>query len=272
MAKNEIKKIEPDMQLPAFMQNVEAEGVEELKGFVIPPSIKIVQKQSSDDLLNLFSPGDAIITPHNKVIAKIPLGENGKPTGEPGHFKIVPILFFPEWIVWNPLESRGSEPAIHDRTFDMNSPIVAKAKNPQLRKEKHPTLEGKFRQYTEHLNFLCMVMSAEGDLEEPALLSFARTNHAAGSKLASLIKLRKAPIYGCIFDVFIVPQKNEKGSWYGFEVANPSNGPAFVSDEALFNRYQEIHREMKELQAEQRISLQYEDGETQPTPEASNDF
>lgn len=271
MSNDAIQKVNPEFELPAFMRNDDAVGTDALKEFVIPSRIKIIQKSAADELLENFDVGDVIIVPTCDMIAKLPVNDQGKPSGEKGRFTIVPIFFFPEWISWNPIEVREQESAIRYRTTDRNDPVVKKARTPGLRQEPHPIMKDKMISHNEHLNFLCMVESDTFVTEEPVILGFSRTSHACGSKLSQLIRMRKAPIYGCRFDILVFKDGNAKGSWYNFEVANPADGSAFVTDEETYKLYAAMHAEFEALHKDSLIQAQYDD-EITTAGDASAEF
>lgn len=272
MSHDAIQKINPALDLPDFMRGVEPEGTEALKEYVIPSRVKIVQKQSADELLEQFNAGDVIIVPTGDLIAPIPVNDQGKPNGEKGFFKITPIFFYPEWISWNPIEVRESENAIRYRTVDRNDPVVKKARTQALRQEPHPVVQDKMISHTEHLNFLCMIQSDVFVTDEPVVLSFSRTSHACGSKLSQLIRMRKAPIYGCVFDMHVYKESNAKGSWYTFEVSNPADGSAFVTSKEKFEAYGELHKEFVRLHADSLIQTQYDDEVSSGLDTGDSDF
>ena len=255
----EIVKITPELQLPEYMVDEEVQGLELLGNYIIPPFLKIVQKQASEELLQTFSAGDVILSPLNAMVAEMPRNDKGKVVeGGRAIFQIVPILFYPEWLVWNPIELKGAESAIRGRTLDPNDPIAAKARNVSLRLEPHPTRPDLKIRYIEHLNFI-VILYKHGLGREPAILSFSRGEWKSGSKFASLIKMRHAPIYGCIFDVSVGPgmRHNDKGDWYGFDVANPEeNGPWVNGDE--FTIFKELHTTFSDYHREKKIQAQYE--------------
>jgi hypothetical protein len=157
------------------------------------------------------------------------------------------------------------------RTTDRNSPLVAKCRNSQLWKEPHPTEAGRFIENREHLNFLCMVFSDVIQSHEPVVLSFSKTNHAIGTKLASLINARKAPLYGCVFEVTIDQTSNDKGNWFKLEVSNPTERPPFVQDQEEYKAFQLMNAEFKKLHEASRIQMQY-DEVVETTAEATNEL
>ena len=243
--------------VPTYM-NDQPLGTEELGHYITPPRLKIVQKQSGEELLAAFGPGDIIIVPDMQVIAAWERSTRGQVAGEAPHFTLSPIFFFPEWAVWNPLSTKGQLPAIRERTLDPKSDIAAKARDPERRIEDHPDVKGETLHYVEHLNFICMV----ADYPNPVVVSFSRGEHKAGRQFANLVKMRRAPLYGCSFTAVCGLRSNNQGSWYGLDIQNNEEAPwiaedAFAIHKALFIEYNDAHQK-------RAIQVNYEDPE--PTP------
>ena len=251
-----ITKVSPEFELPEFLQG-EVQGLERLKEFVVPPYIKIVQKQASDELLTHFGTGDVILSPANAVICEMPRNTKGRPL-EDAHtsFKIVPIFFYPEWLTWNPVELKGTEPAIRYRTVDPNDPVVAKARSSKLRQEPHPDKPELKIRHVEHLNFLvCLYEHSLGG--DAAVLSFSRGEWSSGSKFANLIKMRKASLFGCVFEAVLGHRINDKGDWYGFDMCNPSDCSPWVTEEE-YKVFEALHKEFEKLHADAKLQAAYD--------------
>jgi hypothetical protein len=255
-----ITKVNGVEGLPDFMQGETDLGTELLEQFIVPPRIKIVQKQSRAELLDLFGPGDVILTPTQAVIAQLPRDSKGRPVDgndSTASFKLVPLFFYPEWCVWNPIELRGKEPMISYRTTDPTDPIVRKARDPQLRVEPHPTEKNAQIRYVEHLNFI--VVLYDHPLEgEPAVLSFGRGEWASGSRFASLIKMRKAPMYGCVFQANTKFRPGQLGDWWGLDISNPADGQ-WVKDKDAYDSMHVLHERFVEHHAKSRLKADLSD-------------
>lgn len=250
-----ITKVDPAQVIPKFMADEEIVGLEALTEFIVPPFIKIVQKQSGEELLQYFSTGDVILTPANAMISEMPRNKKGRIVeGARSMFQIVPVLFYPEWLTWNPIELKGTTPAIAYRTMDPNDPVAAKARNANLRSEPHPTSPKLNIRHVEHLNFL-VVLYKHPLGPEPAILSFSRSGWKYGSKFANLIKMRRASLFGCIFDVVLAPRHNDKGDWWGFDVTNPESGSSWVKKDE-YEVFKELHIKLNE--SKEKLRAQYE--------------
>lgn len=257
-----ITKVEPNPGLvaPGYMKDA-PRGTVELGQYVIPPRIKIVQKQASEELLEQYGVGDIIVIHGDgstELIAEMGHDKKGRPTGDSDGFLFTPLYFFVEYVTWNPIEMKGRVPAIADRTLDKQHPIAVKSRSAETRHEPHPADPKYHIRHVEHLNFMCLIEN----VEEPVILSFARGSHKDGRALANLIKMRHAAIYGCIFQCKPAFRENEQGSWWVPEVFNP---PAEISDpwvdEDQFEINKQLHLEMQKSINAAKVVVQYDDGE-----------
>jgi len=271
-ASTDIVAVQPDLQVPDFLKGEEAAGVDMLKHFVEPPILKVVQKQSADDLVSMFETGDVIVLPTRSLVAPY------EGTDGPTPFLFVPIFFYPEWCTWTPMELRGQVPAIINRSSDRNGEIAMKAANPDARYEE-VEYEGRKVEvrHVQHLNFIVTLYN-HPLAGEPMIMSFARGEHRSGTRLASLIKTRKAPIYACVFQgqVCKEPRKNNKGSWYGIDVSNPTEdiSPWVTAEEyaQLKAQYEEVSQVV--AQGRMRVALDDTDVDADDgaTPEVDGEF
>jgi hypothetical protein len=250
-------KDEKNVLVPSFMQEDEAaksEGLETIQQFVVPPRIKIIQK-NADEKYAAFEPGDIILTPQMIKIASV---------GEP--FFFVPLLFYAEWCTVNPIQTKGQLPMIRDRSWDGNGEIARKSRIQSLREEVCPESPQYKMVNREYLSFIVLLFNATepGLNGVPISLSFASGEHRVGTQTASLITMRKpAPIYGNVLQG-VVPEtlrKNQKGSWYGIDVSNPGveGIPAYIQDKDEFLALQGLHRKVRKQYEERLIHVDYED-------------
>jgi len=236
--------------VPAFMQNATDMGTEALKDFVVPPRLKIVQKQSGEQY-EQYRPGACLLMPQMVELAD---------QGEAFHF--VPLFFFPEWCLWNPLEMKGSLDMIRERTLDPKSDMVAKSRDPERRTIPCPENEKYECRFVEHLNFVVMPIGHPGVENMLVNISFGKAEHRTGTTLSGLIQMRHAPIYGCQFEARTSQRQNAMGSWWGLDIGQPSlesDVPPFVQDEAVFEQYYELHKMLKSKHNDSLLQVDYED-------------
>ena len=258
---NNITKVKPMNNLPDFMKDEEVTGLDMVKNYIKPPRIKIVQKQSSADLLSLFGAGDVILSPQNVMVVEMVRDGKGRPLDDDvTSFSFVPLFFYPEWVTWNPLELKGKESSIRYRTTDPSDPVVKKAQTKELREELIPDGNGMKMKHCEHLNFVILIQGDTEHSETPCILSFSRSAWTAGSKFCSLLSMRKAPIYGCVFDAVVISKKNDLGDWYGLDIVNPAGSP-WVEKE-YFEAYKILHQEFEEYHKESRLRPDIESDES----------
>lgn len=264
MAKREITKVKAgEITVPDYMKDETTQGVVALKQYVTPRRLKIVQKQSSEDLLKNFFVGDVIITPDNDIVCSMGRDDDGRPTESPG-FLLTPVYFFVEYCTWNPIELKGRSMAIRGRSIDPNGEIARKAKDPETRYEPHPTEANLKIRHVEHLNFLCLL---EGSDDQAVILTFDRGDHRAGRVFCDLVVMRKASIFSGIYKANVNHRENELGDWWGIDMCNPSveESKPWV-DEEKFAKLKEIHEHFANLNKSETLRADYEEV---PEPETA---
>ena len=261
---NDVIKSE-QMNLPGFMASDLEMGVSELKKFIIPPRLKVVQPLSGEQYTEKFNSGDVVLAPQLVLVAPIIMDSVTKrPTKSGQPFNFVPVFFFPEYLAWNPLESKGTLPAVRERSLDPQSDIARKARNPQTREEPCPEVAKAVIRYQEHLNFIMMLMGTGDTAGIPVVMSFSRGEHRSGTNLASLIAMRRAPIFGCVFEATSRLRTNSKGAWYGLDITNPSVSSGInpvITDETRYTLLKNLHLEMKTAHANNLIVVDHDDNE-----------
>lgn len=233
----DVTKVNPNLALPEHLRDKEVKGVEQLADFVRPPLMKIIQKQADDAFHEKFNLGDCIILPAQAVVA-----EHGD------SFKFVPLFFYSEACTWSPIDKRGQMPAILDRTTHKESELYKKATNRDFWNEEivHEGQKVQVR-HVEHLVFI-VTLYDHPLAGEPMIMSFSKGEFGTGCKFASLIKTRKASPFACVFQAKVSeePRKNNKGSWYGFDISNPDvDTSPWVTAEEL-PRFEAIHDDLNE--------------------------
>lgn len=256
--KNEIA-VQDLTQVPAFMNEDSRDGTEVLSNFIQPPTLKVIQPLTKPPLIDLFTPGDLVLLPVNKLVTGLTVDEHGKRGKTSDKIAFTPIFFWPEWLVYNPLEIKETHGSVRDRTLDPESQIAAKARNPKTRFETCPEKPDKKIAYTEVLNYAVIIMH-EDVPQEPAILRFKSGEHRAGTAFNTLIKSRRAPIYGCIFNMQVGYRSNNKGQWFGVDVVNPDENP-WVDNKEVYAAFKEAHEEFKRYHANNAIIT--EDDETE---------
>jgi hypothetical protein len=260
MSKKSIVKVEPTAsEVPAYMAPDVGAGTDELKGYVTVPRLKIIQKQAMAELLARFGVGDVILSPVNALVEEWQRDPKGRPLpdGAPT-ISVRTVYFYHEWATWNPIQLRGMEPAITYRTTNPGDPIVQKARNPNLRTEDHPREDGLKVRHVEHLNFVLLVEPGQHMSEEVAVVSFSRGSHIEGQKFSSLVRMRRAPIYGMRFDLSLEERKNSKGEWLCFVARNPADGRPWVPEED-YQRMKKLHEDFAAMHASSKLRAAIDD-------------
>jgi len=236
------------LKRPAYVET-DVVGTETLGQYVMPPRLKIVQRQSGESLLEIANPGDVLLSPLNVAVVALNRDAKNAPVKpEDSGFHFTPVFFWPEYVTWNPLETRGQLPAVRERSLDPKSDIAKKARNPRMREEE---IDGFVVRHCEHLNYLIVAEDLAASNDVPVLLTFARGEFVAGAKLAGLIQMRRAPIYACRFYTSIRLRVNNKGSWYGLECENPRDNPWVP--EAKYAGFKAMHEAFVKLHGQMRL-------------------
>lgn len=253
-------------EVPAFMQDDRKMGTELLGKYIRPPILKVIQPLTKPPLIDLFDPGDLIIMPTNTLISSLEKDEEGKRMKKGSKVPFVPIYFWPEWIVQNPLEIKEQHGSIRDRTFDPESTIAAKARNPKTRHEPCPEKPDRNISYLEVFNYAVIIMR-EDVPAEPAILRFKAGEHSAGTAFNSLLQARNAPPFGCVFDMQVGFRSNSKGQWFGIDCMNPESGP-WVESKELYDAFKEKHEDFKSFHEANAIVVE-DDTEADAAPATS---
>lgn len=258
------------LALPEYLKDMPIEGTEELSGFITPPRIKVVQKSSKPELLAQFAEGDIVLLPDATLFAEMKREDARQPASEwsGAPFRFTPVFFFAEYVLWNPLGSQGSLPMIRARSIDGKSQIAMKARNRDMWFEECPDFPSngdskRKMRYCEHLNFV--IALHDGPYQGTGIvLSFSRGSHFAGSQLCNRIKMRKAPIYACVFEArSVYAINNQQQSWFRIQADNPpqDSGSAWVTQEQL-EVFKALHEELKA--AHDKLLVDYGEGDDEP--------
>jgi len=257
--KAELAKVDPKTGLPAVPDYLKIENdksMDDLTQYIRPSRVKVVQSMTDSEVLSEFGLGTTILVPDKIVILDMPRDGKGQPqpdTAQP--FLFTPLFFFTEFCVWNPLEMKGTLPAIRERSFDPNSKTARMSRDFSAREQPCPDDPSHKIIYCEHLNFIIQIHGQD----EPCVLSFSRGEFKAGTNFAALLKLRNVPIYGNVFAANIAFRKGTKGNWYGLDISNPSGSESPFVGEAAFLRYKEAHLQFAEAHSSALIDVNYED-------------
>ncbi len=260
-------------QLPDFMRDAQVEGTELLKQYVVPPRVKIIQRNARKPFSEMFKPGEIVAVPMMQRIAEYDGGRSPS-------FHFVPLLFYPEWVAWNPMETRGTLPSVRARTLDPRDPIAVKSRSTETRLEPCPEMpkkDGKdlYVKYLEHLNFIVMMLPPNPLAGLPIVLTFASGEHRSGTNFTTLVQLRRAPLYGCQFEAHVRERDNGKGAWYGIDVQNPSPDTGvtpFIVEKERFEEMRALHHEFKSIHEKKLLQVEYDDEPVEAPPADSKEF
>ena len=254
--------------VPDYMKVADDHSLDNLKQYVRPPRIKVVQSTSDEKLREIFGIGSVILVPDNTLILEpIRDGMGNIQYGTTPGFLFTPIFCFTEFCLWNPIQTKGRLPAIRERSFDPNSRVAARARDFNNRTFPCPEEPAYNCVYCEHINFIVHIHGQK----EQCIFTFSRGEFKAGTTLAGLAKMRAVPLFGNIFSGRLAARKNAKGSWVGVDCTNPDEGSPFVGEEA-FQMYARLNKEYADLYNEKRIDVSYDDEpiDVDPVSDAAN--
>lgn len=234
---------------PDFMQADGVAGTAELVNKMRPSWLKLVQKQSADELLTDFGMGSLVLTPEKRLV----WAPGDKPR------RIIPIFHFSEYLKFSSLLLKDTEPMIVERSFDPNSETARKANDPRLWEEMHPAHQGDSRysyRYVHALVFMCVFQDPDLQSPLPFTISFSKASFSTGQSLAGKVVMRRAPLYGCVFELSVDPRprKNTKGEWRELLIENPAEEP-WVKDPEEYAKYKQLHERLVALHAAGEIEV-----------------
>lgn len=166
------------------------------KSDIITPRLVLQQFLSPGVTDSTYKPGDMVIQDEKRVV--IPFGKKGL---------ITPIMFWMNWIEWNPDRDAPKDKKIIDSSFDPQSELCKRAE----RFDEVQTPDGPKMAVTEYYNW---VVAINGTPEAPvynwddlAMLNFSRSSHRRGKEwLNRMWKLKgpdgnRAPMFSHQFEV-----------------------------------------------------------------------
>lgn len=226
--------------LPDFMKSDDLRAVNDMfTGYVKPPSLKLIQGTTKPPLSERYSPGDGVLLP-----SAIRLAAKGET------FFAVPLYFFPEWFIKNPL---NAPKMIEDRTLDPASQIAVRSRNKDTRREPWPEDPSKFRTYVEALVFICTVVNHPEFSGAQFSVAFSGAEHQTGTGWSTTIKLRGIPLFGQVFEMKAGQRSNEKGTWWGWNPQAVAGPAGVVQDEPTFRLFNDQYSKLRQAHVDRLL-------------------
>ena len=266
------------LQVPDWMvTKKEDSGIELMGRYVSPPRLKIVQGQSKQDLKQEFGESAIIMAPENRLVVgpitkDSPINPaSGKREG--GKIRCVPLFFFPEFLLTNPLGVPGLS-FIRERTQDPESKIARLCVGRKEGREfPCPEDPSKMCKYSESLNFIVAIWEP-GDFPEPALITFRAGSWIEGANWCKILKMmnqKQLPMYSQVFEINVGPRNKDQFDYYAFNVRSalqPNGLPELVCNpayadggQAWFEHAQALHREFKQNHSDKVLQVAVDDEE-----------
>jgi hypothetical protein len=241
-------------ELPNFMLQLMESGDDgfgdDIKEYIKYPDLKIIQKTTKEDLIELHGIGSCILIPGGTLIAT---------KGE--HFDVIPIFRHTEFCLHSSIKDEQS-PMILERSYDPNSELAMRARDKDKRKESYPDNDQWFYQWVEHLNFACLISNGK-DLDlTPVNISFNKGEFFQGKTMLNAMYQRKlkgnrVPMYlqrlsfTPAFRDISVDQK-----WWGMDFAFAEE--SLILDPELGAFCDAQHNELKKAFKEKRLVVDYD--------------
>ena len=234
------------LAVPDFMAAEPIEGLDDVSKYQTTPRLTLIQGQSSPERKTEFGEGGVCIMPDGVKVA-----------GPGEEFVVTPLLFWATWEVWSDINDQIN-PMVIESTMNEHSVVASKSRHPETREEVYGDRSEFPRNYVECLNFIVRIEGGEAD-GTVATMTFSKGEHYAGSKLCSMLKRRKCPIYGNRIAFKSAARTRNNRSWHGFDFNNPADGQAFVTSKEQFEEFKEMHRELAELMQSSSLAVNRED-------------
>lgn len=246
---------------PSWMSEDAGAGLESVNRFILPPRLVIAQPTSKAPL-NDYAQGTALLLPSQRVVAAY---DKSRQASLPIVF--APVFFFTEYTLDNPMAIHSSHGRVRERTFDHNSDLARRAKSmdAEVNTMPCPDMPSEKCRFTVRMNYFWQLFTLTAD-EEPygdlCFVSMKRTEQRPAMELNTMIRQRRAAIYGNLFVAEIHRRENNKGQWYGFDFFNPPEliGP-WVNDQGIYNQLKAEHNRLAEAYAASMIDTSEADAD-----------
>lgn len=244
---------------PDYLKVDKPESIDNIKQYIRPPRIKILQDSTDSELKKSIGPaGTVALMPAEEVLNKIEL-HNGVPNEEATPpFFFTPIFFYVEFICMNPIQMKGTLPTIRSRSFDDTSEEARRSRDFNARVIPCPENEEYDLRFLECMNYVIMV---DGQ-EEPCVYTFSKGEFKAGRRFAELIKARgKVELFANRFAAYTAFRTGKKGEWWGLDIANPNpdeTSPWVAADS--YEVFKTMYEDLKEGHSKALLQVDYDDG------------
>ncbi len=234
------------------------------------PNLRLMQQMSPLVVSEVAKSGDFAAVGSKQVI--IPRGSKKF---------IVPMIFWLEWIKWNPKKGVPKEDMIISRSNDPQSDLAKAAE----RYDTYVDSQGKEKAVvTEYYNFICSVVEGDdtaSDFSNLYVINFSKTGHRTGKAFLNKLarsKIRcedgfvKAPIWYNQWELFATQETKEQNTFWVSQIGASKPTPVSVHEElkdtsdALKQRRQEI---MDKLSAKSEADHEETSGGGTATPTMS---
>lgn len=241
-------------ELPSYLANYAksggSTGLEEMRGFLTPPRLKVMQAMRKGEFKEKFQEGMVAVTPTNELVC-----------GPDGFFGFTVLYTYSHFCVHNPYKRPEGMSLIRATTFDYNSEIAQKCLNfVSEPMPEDPSLEIK---YATHINALIIIHGNPALANTPVMLSQYIGEWKSGRRMLDLLNARTqdgTPIYVHNLMAHQTLHKGNGNEWQGLDISNPTadvDCGRFVPNAELVEQYAKLHEQCKA--DKEKFSVKYDD-------------
>ena len=227
-------------------------GLEEMRSFLTPPMLKVVQAKRTD-AYKPFAEGSVIVTPTNEIVC-----------AKEGYFPFTVLYTYSQYCVHNSFARPEGLFTIRESTFDFNSEIAQKCRDFVTEPmPEDPTNPKMWIKYATHINALIVIHGIPALENIPVIFSQYLGAWKSGRRMLDLLNARTGlshtPIYCHNLMAHQVNLKSKENDWEGLDISNPTadvDVGKYVTAEQLV-KYKELHDMLKADR--DRLVVNYED-------------
>lgn len=244
------------IEKPAYIQEQGQEDNRDLRQFMSPPRLKVVQDQSGPIFKERgFKGGDVILLPSMQKIGDMDT-----------EFTFVTLHVFPTWVILNPWKMKDTLKYIRESSNDPNSDIAIKARAfVELPCPENPKYLIKYKSVQNHMIRIILPENSGIDLPDlPIAMPLLSGEYASGQNLIQLVDSRQSKRYLCQFNAISKYRTGKEGNWYGLDFRN---SPTPWIAEHLIPQFKAESETIRKMVSKGEIQVDLNDQDTGPGKE-----
>lgn len=235
--------------LPEHLRNLgddQKEGLEESAKYQATPMIKVVHPTSKPDILEEFGAGSALLG--GMLLA-----------GFEEKVRCNLLFFWPSWTHRRD-NADQSDNFIIEESFDPNSELAARCRNPKLREVPYPANPKMFYKNAEQLNFIMQTLDESNDVPAGTvfIVAWSLGGHKVAKRLNSYTNGVGCPLYCNVISLEVTKSSNAVNEWYQLDWSlEEEKEKRFITQEQLLG-CKDAHVSLKEGHANKVAAAQAE--------------